>query len=111
MAATHTEHLNLIKQDFNDDVSVFDLNDNMDTIDAAVVNMNLMITVPSIVALPYTITNSKITANHQIVMSVLSNPVAMQGDEWTYTTAEGSVTISGTIIAPTDITMYLMKVY
>lgn len=58
--------------------------------------------------LPITITNSKITANMEVIHSVLSNPSAQTGD-WTVTTSNGSLTISGTQSDSTYITLYLAE--
>lgn len=62
-------------------------------------------------ALPITITNSDITANMEVIHSVLSNPSAQAGD-WTVTTSNGSLTISGSQslqAGPTYITLYLAE--
>ena len=68
----------------------------------------LKITKTGISTLPQTISNSKITENHCVMNSVLSNPSAQTGD-WTVTTSNGSLTIAGTISGSTDITLYLMQ--
>ena len=62
-------------------------------------------------ALPITITNSDITANMEVIHSVLSNPSAQAGD-WTVTTSDGSLTISGSQslqAGATYITLYLAE--
>lgn len=66
----------------------------------------LQITSGSFSSLPQTITNAKITAKHVVVNSVLSNPSAQISD-WTVTTTDGSLTISGSISGTTTITLYL----
>lgn len=111
MASTQTTNLGLVKQDYNDYTSVFDLNDNMDKIDAAIAGENILITVTDLSVLPHTIVNNKITASHRVVMSTISNNLAMSGTEWQYQTSDGSVKITGTISGSTDLNMYLMKVY
>lgn len=50
--------------------------------------------------------DSRITANHVVVNSELSNPSAQTG-EWTVTTAAGTATVTGSISGTTDITLYL----
>ena len=59
-------------------------------------------------SLPQTVTDSRITADHSVVQSVLSNPAAQVGD-WTVTTSDGSLTISGSISGSTTLTLYLNK--
>lgn len=66
----------------------------------------LEITVPSFSSLPTTVNDSAITAQHVVVNSVLSNPSAQTGD-WTVTTLDGSVSISGSISGSTTLTLYL----
>lgn len=67
----------------------------------------LKVTKSSVSSLPTTISNSKITANHQVINWILSSPDA-QGDSWTATTSAGSISITGTINGTTDITLYLI---
>ena len=59
-------------------------------------------------SLPQTITNANITSDHVVINSVLSNPSA-QTDDWTVTTSNGSLSISGSISGSTTITLYLMR--
>lgn len=66
----------------------------------------IVITSSSFSSLPQTITDSSITANHVVINSVLSNPSAQTGD-WTVTTSDGSLTISGSISGTTTVTLYL----
>lgn len=68
----------------------------------------LVVSVPSFSALPQTITNSNIENDMVVVNSVLSNPSAQTGD-WTVSTSNGSLTISGSISGTTTATLYLMK--
>lgn len=67
----------------------------------------LVLTSSSFSSLPQTISNSNITDKHVVVNSVLSNPSAQTGN-WTVTTSNGSLTISGSISGTTTITLYLM---
>lgn len=60
----------------------------------------------TISSLPTTINNTKITDKMVVLNSVLSNPSA-QLSNWTVTTANGSVTISGSIKGSTNVTLYL----
>ena len=57
-------------------------------------------------SLPVTFENDAITADMVVLNSVLSNPTA-QINNWTVTTAAGSLTISGSIRGSTTITLYL----
>ena len=57
-------------------------------------------------SLPVTISDADITANHEVINAVLSNPSAQTGD-WTVTTSAGSAVISGSISGTTNITLYL----
>lgn len=68
----------------------------------------LVITSASFSSLPQTITNANITSDMVIINSVLSNPSAQTGD-WTVTTSNGSLSISGSISGATTITLYLMR--
>lgn len=68
----------------------------------------LVVSVASFSALPQTITNANIEDDMVVVNSVLSNPSAQTGD-WTVTTSNGSLTISGSISGTTTATLYLMK--
>lgn len=66
----------------------------------------LRVSTTSVSSLPVTITDSNITADHVVLESVLSNPVAQTGD-WTVTTSSGSAQITGSISGTTDITLTL----
>ena len=108
MAAT--TNLGLTKPAGTDDASVLDLNENFDKIDAAFGRNNLYVSLSSVNALPYTYSNAKITAKHRVVNMVLSNTAAQQSD-WSYSSAAGSITISGTISGTTNIYLYLAEFY
>lgn len=66
----------------------------------------LVVTTSSFSSLPQTVSNSKITAKHVVLNSVLSNPSAQISD-WTVSTSAGSLTISGSISGTTTLTLYL----
>ena len=68
----------------------------------------LVLTSSSFSFLPQTITNTAITSDMVVINSVLSNPSAQTGD-WTVTTSNGSLSISGSISGSTTITLYLMR--
>jgi len=108
--ASYTTNLNLKKPAGTEDVSVLDINGNYDILDDAVGNSCIFITISSLSALPHTVSNSKITANHRITDVVLSNTAAQLSD-WAFTTASGSLTITGTISATTDAYIQLAKFY
>ena len=57
-------------------------------------------------SLPTTISHSLVKSNMYVLQETLSNPHAQMGN-WTVTTADGSVTISGNIHGSTDITLLL----
>lgn len=60
----------------------------------------------AISSLPTTITNSRIKARHVVIAHELSDPSAQTGD-WTVTTSDGSLTISGSISGSTNIKLSL----
>lgn len=68
----------------------------------------LVLEVASFSSLPQTITNSSITSDMVVVNSVLGSPAAQTGD-WTITTSDGSLTVSGSISGSTTLTLYLAK--
>jgi len=68
----------------------------------------LIINVSSFSSLPQTVSNSNIESDMVVVNSVLGNPSAQTAD-WTVTTSNGSLTISGSISGSTTATLYLMK--
>lgn len=70
----------------------------------------LIINVASFSSLPQTVSNASIESDMVVVNSVLGNPSAQIAD-WTVTTSNGSLTISGTsaISDSTTATLYLMK--
>lgn len=68
----------------------------------------LVVSVPSFSSLPQTISNASVTSDMVVVNSVLSNPSAQTSD-WTVTTSNGSLTISGSISGSTTATLDLMR--
>ena len=70
----------------------------------------LVIDVSAFSSLPQTVNNSAIESDMVVVNSVLGTPSAQTAD-WTVTTSNGSLTISGTnaISGSTTLTLYLMK--
>ena len=59
-------------------------------------------------SLPATISDTNITADMEVIHSVLGTPSA-QTDDWTVTTSAGSAVISGSISGSTTITLYLVE--
>ena len=108
MAAT--TNIGLVKPDGEDYGSVLDINGNSDKIDAAFGRNNLFISISNLSSLPHTVSNSKITANHRVVNAVFSNTAAAPSD-WSYSTAAGSVTLSGTISGTTNVYLCLAEYY
>lgn len=82
--------------------------DISDLQDAVEENKVLVITSSTFSALPTTITDARITSDMVSLKEVLSNSAAQNGD-WEATTADGSVTITGSISGSTSITLYLLK--
>lgn len=76
--------------------------------DMAAANQPLELTQSAVSSLPITINAAEITADMICKPGdiYVSNSAAWVG-EWTFTTAAGSVTISGTISGTTDITFWL----
>ena len=66
------------------------------------------VSISSFSSLPQTVSNSSITAKHEVVSWVVGTPSAQTGD-WTWTTAAGSVTISGNISGSTTLTLWLAE--
>lgn len=62
----------------------------------------------TISALPKTVSNANITSDMVVVESTLGTPSAQTAD-WTVNTANGSVTISGSISGSTTLVLYLSK--
>lgn len=71
-------------------------------------NLVLVLDIPAFSALPITISDSNITADHIVAESTLGTPSAQDGD-WTVTTAAGSVTVSGNISGSTTLRLVLVK--
>lgn len=66
------------------------------------------VSLSSVSSLPKTYTVTGLTEDHEVIKSVLSVPEA-QGSDWTITTDDDELTISGTFRGtdPTNITLYL----
>lgn len=108
--ATSTTNLGLTKPAGEEDVSVLDINGNSDKIDAAIGRNNVFASITSLSALPYTVSNSKITGNHRVTNCILSN-TTVQPSDWSYSTTTGSVTISGAINGTTNVYLCLSEFY
>ena len=67
----------------------------------------LVVTFASFSSLPVTLSNSSITADMVAVKGELSDPSAQTGD-WTVTTSNGSVQVSGSISGSTTLKLYLI---
>lgn len=70
----------------------------------------LVLSVASFSSLPKTVTNSKITSDMVVLKAELGTPSAQTAD-WTVTTSNGSLQITGTnaISGSTTLKLYLMK--
>ena len=107
---TTTTNLGLTKPATTVDADIGDINDNMDAIDAAFGRNNLFVSISNLSALPYTYSNTKITAKHRVVNMILSNTAAQPSD-WSYSSSAGSITISGTISGTTNVYLILGEFY
>ena len=68
----------------------------------------LVIEISAFTSLPQIVTNENITDDMVAVNAVLGTPSAQTGD-WTVTTSNGSVTVTGSISGETSLTLYLIK--
>ena len=66
----------------------------------------IVVNIPAFSSLPQTVSNAAITANHVLQRAELGTPSAQTGD-WTVTTANGSLTISGNISGSTTLKIVL----
>lgn len=66
----------------------------------------LVLSVPAFSSLPQTVTDERINAQHVVVNYAIGTPSAQTSD-WTVTTSDGSLTISGSISGSTALTLYL----
>lgn len=66
----------------------------------------VVVNIPSFSSLPQTVSNAAITANHVLQRAELGTPSAQTGD-WTITTANGSLTVSGSISGSTTLKLTL----
>ena len=108
--ATYTTHYNLTKQAGSENMNVHLLNDNFDKIDNQINQSRpLQLVKTNVSTLPATIVDNRITETMICPRGgmILSNPNA-QLNEWTVTTYNGSVEITGSIYnTTTDITLWL----
>lgn len=74
---------------------------------AAMPSNNLLIDIPSFSSLPQTIQNAYVTANHVVAQFELGTP-GVQTSDWTVTTTNGSVTITGSISGSTTLKLLLV---
>lgn len=69
---------------------------------------DLVIDIASVSSLPRTIANSAVTENHVLSEAVLGTP-NVQISDWTVTTTNGSVVISGSISGSTTLRLFLTR--
>ena len=77
-------------------------------IDSVLKDRALEITLSSVSSLPQTVSNANVESDMVVIKSYLSNPAA-QTEEWSVSTSNGSLTVSGSISGTTNITLYLLK--
>lgn len=68
----------------------------------------VVVEITSFSSLPKTVNNLNITSGMVVINAVFGNPSAQIGD-WTATTSNGSVRLTGTISGSTTLTLYLIK--
>lgn len=66
----------------------------------------LKLDITSLSSLPSTVSNSAITSDMVVIEHTIATPSAQTSD-WSWTTADGSITLSGSISGSTDLTLYL----
>lgn len=99
------------------DSSVTSLSSSVGSLESSVTSLSsrvsvletdvLVVNIPSFSSLPQTVTNSAITENHILLSSELGTKSAQMGD-WTVTTSNGSVTVSGVITEGLTTTLKLV---
>ena len=95
-ASATTTNFSLTKPGYTDVADIATINSDLDTIDTEIYKSRVLrITKNSVTSLPVTISNSKITSTMECIHMYVSNRLAMYSS-WTVTTANGSVTVSGT---------------
>ena len=77
-------------------------------IPATALATTLVITKSAFSSLPLNIIDANIESDMVVVNAVLGSPASQTGD-WTVTTSNGSLTVSGSISGSTTLTLYLMK--
>lgn len=77
-------------------------------VSAAVEHSVIVLELSAFSSLPRTVNDSRITESHVLFHAELGTPSAQTGD-WTVTTADGSVTISGGISGSTTLKLVLGK--
>ena len=80
---------------------------NIDVASAVEKNV-LIITTPSFDHLQTTFSHPAITSDHVVAQAIIGNPQA-QKDDWTISTGNGQLTITGTINGETNIKLLLVK--
>jgi len=126
--ATTTQNLGLIKPAGTDKIRIAQINSNMDTLDAKIGPVGstplqtqvtnaaaqiaklecLVVNCGTVSSLPKTVTNSNVEDDMVVLQAILGTPAA-QLDDWTVSTSNGSLTISGTVNGSTTLTLYLCK--
>ena len=72
------------------------------------INVDVLKASTTVSSTPKTIYNQKITASHVLLRAEIGTPSAVVG-EWTVTTADGSLTIDGTLNGSTTLVLVLAK--
>jgi len=75
-------------------------------IDEAVQKGIIVINCGTISSLPFTKNNANILESHHVLHADIDTPYAYGGG-WSWSTSNGSVTISGKIVGSTTLTLYL----
>ena len=77
-----------------------------DTTKADTATEIISVSVPSFSSLPQTISNAAISADHIVLREYLSNPASRISD-WTVTTSNGGLTVTGTMQGSTSLLLVL----
>lgn len=103
---------NLTSTDTNKPLSAYQgkvLKDSMDTLSGNVSKLEtVVVNCGTISSLPVSFNDSRVEDDMVVLQSTLGTPSAQTGD-WTVTTNNGSITISGSISGSTTLILYLTK--
>lgn len=85
-----------------------DIQDEIISMASAKAAKALVISVGTVSSLPITVTNSQITEDMKLVASTVGTP-SSQTSDWSITTSNGSLTVSGSISGSTTLELILLE--